>query len=257
LADAHSPFHLNLEDVTAGYGGPPVITDVSLGVAKGAIAAVVGPNGAGKSTVLKAAIGELSVTSGAITLGGELITNLPIDALARKGLGYVPQSRDVFDPLTVRENLEMGGYLLNGAEMRDRMAEVLSIFGILERLMGRRAALLSGGERKVTAIARVLMLRPSVLILDEPTAGLSPKLSSELLTEHVRGLANRGVAVLLVEQKVVDALAIADWAYVLANGRVRLSARASELVGRQDLTDVYLGMSESGGDGTIKAGAQA
>ena len=124
------------------------------------------------------------------------------------------------------------------------MAEVLDIFGILKRLMGRRAGLLSGGERKIAAIARVLMLRPSVLILDEPTAGLSPKLSSELLTQHVRGLADRGVAVLLVEQKVVDALAISDWAYVLANGRVRLSKPAAELAGRQDLTDVYLGTGE-------------
>jgi branched-chain amino acid transport system ATP-binding protein len=242
-----------MEGVTAGYGGPPVITEVSLGVARGAIAAVVGPNGAGKSTLLKAAIGELTVTAGVVTLDGNPVTNLPIDELARKGLGYVPQSRDVFDPLTVRENLEMGGYLLSRTQMADRMAEVLDVFVILKRLLGRRAGLLSGGERKVAAIARVLMLGPSVLILDEPTAGLSPKLSSELLTQHVRGLADRGVAVLLVEQKVVDALAISDWAYVLANGKVRLSKPAAELAGRQDLTDVYLGTGEPDLDDAVEA----
>ncbi len=226
----------------AGYGGPPIIRGVRARVGAGEIVTVVGPNGAGKSTMLKAIAGLLRVESGSIKLDGREIKNVRTHRLARLGLGYVPQNNDVFEPLTVRENLEMGAYLLRRGEINERIEEVVSVLPALGRLLKRRAVKLSGGERKMVAVGRALMNRPRVLLLDEPTSGLAPDLSRELLTKDIRGLATAGTSVLLVEQKALAALEISNWGYVLAGGTTALSSSASELLARPDLGEVFLGL---------------
>src|SRR5207302_9835923 len=165
----------------------------------------------------------------------------PPEELARRGVGYVPQVNDIFEPLTVLENLEMGGYLLSSAQVRARVGEVGDVFPQLPPMLRRRADKLSGGERKMLAIARVLMLDPRVLILDEPTANLSPKLADSLLRDHVRRLANLGKAVLLVEQRARAAMEVATWTVVLVSGSIRLEGRPGELLGRQDFEGLFLG----------------
>ena len=171
--------------------------------------------------------------------------------LARLGIGYVPQNNDVFDPLTVLENLEMGAYLLRRGEIKPRIEEVVAVLPALGRLLGRRAAKLSGGERKMVAIGRALMNKPHVLLLDEPTSGLAADLSRQLLTGEIRDLAATGTSVLLVEQKALAALEISDWGYVLAGGRSVMSSAAADLLARSDLGEVFLG--RSGGDGDASA----
>ncbi|MEO8745150.1 MAG: ABC transporter ATP-binding protein [Candidatus Dormiibacterota bacterium] len=237
---------LRAEGITSGYGGVPVIREVSLSVGPGEIVAVIGPNGAGKSTLLKSLVGILRVTSGRILLGADDVTNHPPEDLARRGVGYVPQVNDIFEPLTVLENLEMGGYLLPASKVHARVVEVGEVFPALPPMLKRRADKLSGGERKMLAIARVLMLDPKVLILDEPTANLSPKLANSLLREHVKRLAGVGKAVLLVEQRARAALQIADWTSVLVSGATRLEGRPGDLLKRQDFEELFLGAGTAG-----------
>jgi ABC-type branched-subunit amino acid transport system ATPase component len=236
---------LQAEGITAGYGGVPVIRDVSISVGPGEVVAIIGPNGAGKSTLLKSLVGILKLDSGRILLGADDVTGHAPEDLARRGVGYVPQVNDIFEPLTVLENLEMGGYLLNGAQVRARVVDVGAVFPQLPPMLKRRADKLSGGERKMLAIARVLMLDPKVLILDEPTANLSPKLADSLLREHVRGLADAGKAVLLVEQRARAALQVADWTCVLVSGATRLEGRPKELLEREDFEELFLGAGTS------------
>ena len=170
---------LSLKDVVSGYGGAPIIRGVSAQVGSGEIVTIVGPNGAGKSTLLKAIAGLLRVGSGQVVLGDDDITNQRTSRLARLGLGYVPQNNDVFDPLTVRENLEIGGYRVPRPELGARIDEITGLLPALGALMGRRAAKLSGGERKMVAVGRALISRPKVLLLDEPTSGLSAERSAQ------------------------------------------------------------------------------
>jgi ABC-type branched-subunit amino acid transport system ATPase component len=236
---------LRAEGVTAGYGGVPVIQDVSLSVGPGEIVAIIGPNGAGKSTLLKALVGILRVTSGRIMLGDEEVTNRRPEELARRGVGYVPQVQDIFEPMTVLENLEMGGYLLPAATIRARVPEVVEVFPALKPMLKRRADKLSGGERKMLAIARVLMLDPKVLILDEPTANLAPQLADKLLREQVNGLGALGKAVLLVEQRARAALEIAAYTSVLVSGSIRMEGQPGELLDRQDFEELFLGAATS------------
>ena len=236
-----SPLALAIRGITAGYGGPPIVTNLDMNVAKGHVVAVVGPNGAGKSTLLKAILGIARVHAGRVELNGTDVTGLPLEKLARLGIGYVPQVDDVFDGLRVRENLDMGGYLFNRAERAERMERALAVFPQLRPRLNRYVETLSGGERKMTAIARVLMLDPSVLVLDEPTAGLSPELSKAVLETQVRALGDLGKAVLLVEQKAVAALGISDWAYMLVRGEVVMSADAKEVLAKPDMREIFLG----------------
>jgi ABC-type branched-subunit amino acid transport system ATPase component len=233
--------HLELSGITAGYGATPVISDISMTVGSGEIVAVVGPNGAGKSTLLKAVLGIVRLAGGSVSLAGERIDGLSTTQVVRRGVGYVPQVRDVFEPLTVRENLEMGGYTLRRDEVPGRMDDVFATFPALAAMASRPAGYLSGGERKLLAMGRVLMRRPGLLILDEPTAGLAPKLAREVLISHVAGLAAGGTAILLVEQHTRDALDVARWAYLLAAGQVRLAGPAAALASRADLGDIFLG----------------
>ena len=233
--------HLDVREVTAGYGGAPVVWDISIAVGRGEVVSVLGPNGAGKSTLLKVIVGGLRATEGSVRLGGEDVTGLPTDALVRRGLGYVPQDKDVFGRLTVLENLRVGGYLLDKADVEARIESVLELFPPLRKMPKRHASKLSGGERKMLAIARVLMLDPEVLVLDEPSAGLSPQLANQMLTEQVSGLAERGHAILLVEQRAAAALEISDWAYVLVSGRTSLAGTSTELMAQGDFAQVFLG----------------
>ncbi|HEY4026360.1 MAG TPA: ABC transporter ATP-binding protein [Candidatus Dormibacteraeota bacterium] len=232
---------LSAEGVTAGYGGAPVVRDVSVRTGRGEVVAIIGPNGAGKSTLLKSLVGVVRVMAGRVSLAGEDVTNRPPEDLARRGVGYVPQVGDIFEPLTVLENLEMGGYLLRASEVAGRIDGVCDVFPPLRTMLRRRADKLSGGERKMLAIGRVLMLDPDVLILDEPTANLAPKAADALLREQVRRLADLGKAVLLVEQRARAAMELADWTAVLVSGVTRLEGRPTELLERADFEELFLG----------------
>jgi ABC-type branched-subunit amino acid transport system ATPase component len=232
---------LAVEDLVAGYGGAPIVHGVNVSVGSGEVATIVGPNGAGKSTLLKAVMGQVEVLEGSVALDGVPVTGLPGEQLARRGIGFVPQAKDVFATLSVVENLEMGGYLVPKSQLAARMQEVLEIFPALGAMRTRTASKLSGGERKMLAIARVLMSQPRVIVLDEPTSNLSPGLANEVLDAQVKALAAAGTAVLLVEQKAKEALAISDWAYVLVAGLVHLTGPASELLARADIAELFLG----------------
>jgi ABC-type branched-subunit amino acid transport system ATPase component len=252
---AAPPPALATRQLVAGYGDVPVIRGVDLEVRTGQLVAVVGPNGAGKTTLLKAILGLARIMGGRVLADGGDITGQPLDQLARRGIGYVPQVDDVFDSLRVGENLSMGGYLLGRAARAARMAEVLEVFPALRGRLNRYVGTMSGGERKMTAIARALMLSPRVLVLDEPTAGLSAALTDAVLTDQVRALADRGHAVLLVEQKAQAALRLADTASVLVQGRVAMSAPAAEVLASQEMAEVFLGrQAHSGQPATGKGG---
>ena len=232
---------LRAEGITAGYGGDPVIRGITVGVAPGEVISLVGPNGSGKSTLLKSLVGVIRVSAGTVTIGDRTITNLPPEEVARAGVGYVPQVDDVFGPLSVRENLEMGGYLLRRAQLAPRIERVLTVFPRLSGMLGRSAGKLSGGERKMLAMGRVLMLDPGVFLLDEPTASLAPKIAASLLEEHVHGLATSGASVLIVEQRARAVLAISDRTYVLGGGEVRMEGTPAELSASPEFVESFLG----------------
>lgn len=233
--------HLVVSDLAAGYGGTPVVENVDLVVNREEVVTIVGPNGAGKSTVLKALVGVIRPLAGRVLLGESDLTGLSTDQICRRSVGYVPQLRDTFPRLTVKENLEMGGYTLRRSEVRARIDEVTEVFPALRMLLGRQGGHLSGGERKMLAMARVLMTRPTLMVLDEPTAGLAPKLADQVLTTQVATLAKSGVSLLIVEQRAREALSISDRAYVMAGGRIVLKDRADALLARPDIGDVFLG----------------
>jgi ABC-type branched-subunit amino acid transport system ATPase component len=229
------------ESVTAGYGGDAVIRSISVRAAPGQVVSIVGPNGSGKSTLLKSLVGLVRVSSGRVLVGEQVITNRPPEEIARSGVGYVPQVDDVFAPLSVRENLEMGGYLLARSDVQDRIDHVLGVFPRLGAMRRRPAGKLSGGERKMLAMGRVLMLSPDVFLLDEPTASLAPIIARSLLTEHVRALAEAGAAVLIVEQRARAVLAISDRTYVLGGGELRMEGTPAELAGSPEFVTSFLG----------------
>jgi branched-chain amino acid transport system ATP-binding protein len=227
-------------DLVAGYvPGMPIVQGVSMAVAPGEVVCVIGPNGAGKSTFLKAVAGLVRPDNGVVELRGRDVTKLPPEQRIAAGLAFVPQTGNVFTTLTVHENLVVGGHTL-GRELTDRLGRAYAQFPVLAE---RRTALgraLSGGQRQMLAIARGLMTAPNVLMLDEPTAGLSPKVVQEVLAE-LRQLAAGGIAILMVEQNVRAALGVADRAYVLAQGRNCLEGRASELLDNPALGSAFLG----------------
>jgi ABC-type branched-subunit amino acid transport system ATPase component len=232
---------LRAAGVTAGYGADPVIRDITVHADPGEVVSLVGANGSGKSTLLKSLVGVVRVSAGAVTVGETDVTNWPPEDVARAGVGYVPQVDDVFAPLTVRENLEMGGYLLRPKEVRDRVDRVIAVFPRLGSMLTRHAGKLSGGERKMLAMGRVLMLEPSVFLLDEPTANLAPAIARALLEEHVRRLAQDGASVLVVEQRARAVLAISDRTYVLAGGQVRMEGTPAELAASPAFVESFLG----------------
>ncbi len=232
---------LETVELTAGYGGSPVIHGISLSVAPGEVVSIVGPNGSGKSTLLKSIVGVVETLSGRVVIGETDVTGWRSEDIARLGVGYVPQVDDVFAPLTVRENLEMGGYLLKSREVAPRIEHVLTVFPRLAEMMSRRAGKLSGGERKMLAMGRVLMLSPALVVLDEPTANLAPQIAVTVLETHVRQLARTGASVLVVEQRAKAVLRISDRTYVMGGGQLRMEGTPSELASSPEFVDSFLG----------------
>jgi ABC-type branched-subunit amino acid transport system ATPase component len=232
---------LEFQSLTAGYNDIPVTTDVSLAVSKAQIVALLGPNGAGKSTLLKALMSEAKVFSGSVLLRGEDVTGWSPQRLARMGLGYVPQNDNVFPSLSVLENLEMGAFLTPRRQVREKIEVILQQFPPLRALLRRDVSQLSGGERRLVAIGRALILSPEVLLLDEPTANLSPSNAHSVLTEYVTQVAEAGTGVLLVEQRAKEALQIAHHACVMNEGRIEVSGPPSVLLERADIGRLFLG----------------
>ena len=232
---------LDVAEVSAGYSKVAVVRKASLEVALGEIVLIMGPNGAGKSTLVKAIIGQLPLLGGRISLDGADVSKLREEDRIARGIGYVPQSRDVFAPLSVLENLQMGGYRLPAREVAEQVEEVLELFPALAPLTKRTAKTLSGGERKMVAIGRALMAKPRLLILDEPTSNLAPQIAAGVLERIVARLAETGRGVLLIEQRVTLALQVASWGYLLTDGSVRLEASAEELRSKHDLGSLFLG----------------
>jgi ABC-type branched-subunit amino acid transport system ATPase component len=230
---------LRLDALTTGYGQMEILHGVSIEVRPGELVAVIGPNGSGKSTMLKAAAGLLRAWSGSIRFGERDITALSPRQRLLAGIGYVPQSRNIFSNMTVLENLDVGA-LLFPAGRQARLARVFSIFPALADLRSRSAGKLSGGQQQMVAVGRALMSDPAVLLLDEPTAGLSPKVVDELFAT-IRRIADHGVSALIVEQNALKALAAADRAYVLANGQNRMEGQAQALAGDEAVRRLYLG----------------
>jgi ABC-type branched-subunit amino acid transport system ATPase component len=227
--------------VTAGYGADPVIRGITVRAEPGEVVSLVGANGSGKSTLLKSLVGVIRVSAGTVMVGDADVTNRPPEDVARAGVGYVPQVDDVFAPLSVRENLEMGGYLLAKKQIAGRIEHVLTVFPRHGTMLQRPAGKLSGGERKMLAMGRVLMLEPAVFLLDEPTANLAPAIARSLLADHVRQLAERGAAVLIVEQRAKAVLAISDHTYVLGGGQLRMEGTPAELESSPAFVDSFLG----------------
>jgi ABC-type branched-subunit amino acid transport system ATPase component len=232
---------LRTSDLSAGYGGSPVIHGISISVAPGEVVSIVGPNGSGKSTLLKSIVGVVETLSGNVRIGDRDVTGWRPEEIARIGVGYVPQIDDVFAPLTVRENLEMGGYLLKARELPARIEHVMAVFPQLSSMTGRRAGKLSGGERKMLAMGRVLMLSPALVVLDEPTANLAPMIAADVLQQHVRQLAATGASVLVVEQRARAVLEISDRTYVLGGGQLRMEGTPAELSSSGEFIDSFLG----------------
>lgn len=228
------------EDVTAGYlPGIDILTGCNLTLDEGEFVGIIGPNGAGKSTLLKALFGLVDIRSGAVRLRGEDITNEAANRLVSKGVGYVPQTNNVFPSLTIEENLEMGLYL-RPREFRRRFAQVAELFPLLGERRKQRAGGLSGGERQMVAMGRALMMEPSVLLLDEPSAGLSPALQDEAFL-RAREINATGVSVVMVEQNARRCLQICHRGYVLDQGRNAYTGTGQQLLHDPKVIELYLG----------------
>lgn len=230
---------LEAQDVVTGYGEVEILHGVSIVVNEGEMVAVIGPNGAGKSTLLKAIFGLLHVEPGQVILGGEDCTNMRADALVLKGLSYVPQVDNVFPRMTIHENLEMGAFV-RAERLEERYDRVYRMFPDLAGRKNDVAGKLSGGQRQMLALARALMLDPKVLLLDEPSASLSPKMVG-IIFERIEAINESGAAILLVEQNAKEALGVSDRGYVLAMGENRLEDEAHALLDNEEVGRLYLG----------------
>jgi branched-chain amino acid transport system ATP-binding protein len=231
---------LRFDGVVAGYGSLTILNELSFTAKAGEVTLLIGPNGAGKSTVLKTLFGLLRPRSGEIRLQGDRIDGASPAQLLRRGVAFVPQGRNLFGALTLFQNLELGGITLARDVRNERMGEVLDRFPQLKERMDSRASALSGGEQKQLEIARALLLRPSILLIDEPSIGLSPKVNQAVF-RLLRTLANAGTSVLMVEQNVRSALAMSDRVLLLESGRLILDGPAADLLANPDLNQVFLG----------------
>lgn len=227
------------EDIHGGYGGVDILNSANLRVDADEIVVIIGPNGAGKSTLIKAIFGLVPIRRGTVTFDGNAITNQRPDALVARGMSYVPQERNVFPTLSVAENLEMGAYTRTDDYSAD-MAAIFDIFPVLAERRRQPAGQLSGGQRQMVAIGRALMVKPRLLLLDEPTAGLSPKFVDEIL-ERITAINQLGVAVLMVEQNARRALELAHRGYVLVMGACRIEDTGANLLANREVGEAFLG----------------
>ena len=226
--------------MTGGYGnGPDIISSCSVNVNKGEIVAILGPNGAGKSTAMKAMLGLLNLKSGTVTINGKDISKLSPQDRVKQGISFVPQTRNVFTGLTVRENLEMGAFLRN-EDLDKVVEEIYELFPVLKEKKSQLVGELSGGQRQQVALGRALMIKPSVLMLDEPTAGVSPIVMDELF-DHILKVKQTNVAILMVEQNAKQALSISDRGYVLVTGENKYSGTGKELLNDPRVRSSFLG----------------
>jgi len=234
---------LQLEGISAGYGNITALSDVSITVAEGQIVAIIGPNGAGKSTLFKVISGVVPSRSGRIVFSGvDLLACEPADR-ARLGIAHVPEGRQVFRSLTVAENIEIGAYALAGrAQKRQAIEHALSLFPALVPHYRKQAGLLSGGQQQMLAIGRALASNPKLLLLDEPSLGLSPMIADEIFDYIARAHAESGLTVMLVEQRVAEALESCDRGYVLDSGKIVLNGTPKELLGNERVRSAYMGI---------------
>jgi ABC-type branched-subunit amino acid transport system ATPase component len=230
---------LEADGIVSGYGEVDILHGVSLLVDEGEIVSVIGPNGAGKSTLLKSVFGLLKLRKGKLLLDGVDATDLPPQKMVRKGVSYVPQSENVFPSLTILENLEMGAFI-GGDNIKQRLEEVYDLFPVLAERPHAKAGKLSGGQRQMLALARALMLQPRLLLLDEPTASLSPRMVSDILTK-IRDINEKGVAILIVEQNAREALNLCHRGYVLVMGRNAMEDTGQNLLNSEEVGRLYLG----------------
>lgn len=225
--------------MTGGYGGADILHSCTIAVEKGEIAVIVGPNGAGKSTAMKAVFGMLKLREGHVKLAGEDITHLTPQARVAKGMGFVPQTHNIFGSMTVEENLEMGAFIRRD-DFADTMAQIYDLFPILKQKRHQTAGELSGGQRQQVAVGRALMTQPKVLMLDEPTAGVSPIVMDELF-DRIIEVARTGISILMVEQNARQALEIADKGYVLVQGANRFTDTGKALMADPEVRRSFLG----------------
>ena len=227
------------KEMTGGYGGSDIITSCTVDVNRGEIVAILGPNGAGKSTAMKAMLGLINLKSGTVTIDGKDISNLSPQDRVKQGISFVPQTRNVFTGLSVKENLEMGAFLRK-EDLEKVIEEIYQLFPILKEKQSQLVGELSGGQRQQVALGRALMIKPSVLMLDEPTAGVSPIVMDELF-DHILKVKKTNVAIIMVEQNAKQALSISDRGYVLVTGENRFSGTGNELLNNPEVRRSFLG----------------
>ena len=232
------PFFVG-EKMTGGYGGPDIISSCTVNVNRGEIVAILGPNGAGKSTAMKAMLGLLNLKSGKVIIDGKDISKLTPQDRVKEGIAFVPQTRNVFTGLSVEENLEMGAYLRD-ERFEEIIDEIYGLFPVLKEKKFQLVGELSGGQRQQVALGRALMIKPSVLMLDEPTAGVSPIVMDELF-DHILKVKKTNVAIIMVEQNAKQALSIADRGYVLVTGENKFSGTGKELLNDPEVRRSFLG----------------
>lgn len=233
---------LKVENVSSGYGKHQVLSDVSIVAEQSRISVIVGPNGSGKSTLLKTVAGLTDIYQGSVTLDGETLTNLPSHVIARHGVAYLPQTESTFTQLKVRENIAMAAYTVPASEFEQRLKDALEIFPPVSKYMETKVQNLSGGERQMVAMAMALMRKPRVILFDEPTANLSPKLSTDVLRTVGSLAKDFHLTVLLVEQNAKKALEMGDAAFLLVGGRKMFDGAARDLLSHQELAQMYLGL---------------
>ena len=230
---------LSAENMLGGYGETTILNDCSISVKKAEIAVIVGPNGAGKSTAMKAIFGMLDLRAGNIIFDGKDITDLKPQERVKSGMGFVPQTHNVFTSMTVMENLEIGGFT-NQANLSKNISEVFKLFPVLKEKQKQLVGELSGGQRQQVAVGRALMTNPKLLMLDEPTAGVSPLVVKELF-EKITSIARTGIAILMVEQNARQALEIADNGFVLVQGENKYTDKGSKLLSNKEVRKAFLG----------------